>query len=46
MTLKANVFARKDEGRGLVLITNGKRVVEPVRDICAPLNFLVMLSGI
>jgi hypothetical protein len=38
MTLEVYILASKEPRRRLVLVANGKRIVEPVRNVRAPLK--------
>lgn len=38
MAIKADIFAAEYPRRGLILVSNRQGMIEPVRDICAPLG--------
>ena len=38
MAINADIVTAKNEGRGLVLIANWKRCIEPILDVSAPLQ--------
>lgn len=38
MTIKADILAAEYPRRRLILVSNRQRMIEPVRDICAPLD--------